>query len=372
MPIIIRDYADEQIEAVRQFNDRLSAGGLASRFPLSPVPAWLPKIAGRRLFQEYYLAVDESAAVRGAYILKHQDFWVGDRVVPIADFHLPISEGAVSKQYPQVGVQLLRDAIRRQPLLYGLGIGGYDESLTRLLIAAGWATSCVPFFFRVVHPSAFLREASYLRRRPAVRWTLDALARSGLGSLGIYAAQALLGRPCRPDPAVRVERVDEFADWADELWRQCRSHYGMSAVRDAETLRILYPKHDRRFIRLKLNDGARLLGWAVLLDSRLSGHKHFGNMRLGSIVDNFAAPADAAAVTCAAAAFLQSQGVDLIVSNQAHAAWRHGLRRAGFLRGPSNFLFASSPKLTALLRQEGVQNHDLHLNRGDGDGPINL
>jgi hypothetical protein len=370
--ITIREYAAEQVEAVRQFNERLAAGGAAMRFPLSPVPEWLPKLAGRRLYQELYLAVDESAAVHGAYLLKHQDFWIGERVAAIADFHLPISEGVVNKSYPQVGVQLLRDALQRQPLLYGLGIGGYAESLTRLLMAAGWAASSVPFFFRVVHPSRFLRNVSYLRRRPATRWTLDALARSGVGWLGIHATQAVLGRRRRPDPAVRAEQVDEFADWADELWRNCRNHYGMSAVRDAETLRILYPKDDRRFIRLKLTDGSRVVGWAVLLDSRLSGHNYFDNMRLGSIVDNFAAPVDAAAVAGAAAQFLQSQGVDLIVSNQAHAAWQHGLRRAGFLRGPSNFIFASSPKLTALLRQAGAQHHDLHLNRGDGDGPINL
>ena len=70
--------------------------------------------------------------------------------------------------------------------------------------------------------------------------------------------------------------------------------------------------------------------------------------------------------------YLESQGVDLIVSNQSHAAWRRGFRQAGFLRGPSNFIFASSRELTRLLRGKGVRNEDLHFNRGDGDGPNNL
>jgi len=372
MPITIRPYAEEQVEAVRRFNERLIAGGATSRFPLSPVPEWLPRIGGRRLFQEYYLAVDESAAVRGAYILKHQDFWIKDRVVAIADFQLPISEGAVSKHYPQVGVQLLRDALERQALLFGLGIGGYDEALTRLLMAAGWSTFSVPFFFRVVHPRAFLRNVAYLRRRTGMRWMLDALALTGLGSLGIRGTQAICGRQCRLDPAVTVEAVDEFSAWADELWQQCRNQYGMSAMRDAETLRILYPKNDQRFIRLKVSMGSRVVGWAVLLSTPLCDHKYFGNMRLGSIVCSFAAPADAAQVVRAASAFLQATGVDLIVSNHSHAAWCRGFRRAGFLRGPSNFIFAASPQLTELLRQQGVQNDELYLNRGDGDGPINL
>jgi len=44
------------------------------------------------------------------------------------------------------------------------------------------------------------------------------------------------------------------------------------------------------------------------------------------------------------------------------------LRADGFFAGPSNFLFAASKGLTAL----GVPSADLHMNRGDGDGPVNL
>jgi hypothetical protein len=93
---------------------------------------------------------------------------------------------------------------------------------------------------------------------------------------------------------------------------------------------------------------------------------------LGSIVDCFASVSDAAKVIGAARDCLESRGADLIVSNQSHTAWRRGLRQAGFLPGPSNFIFASSPKLTTMLCERGVQEQDLHFNRGDGDGPINL
>ncbi len=373
MSITIREYTDEQVPAVRRFNERISAGGTQSQFPLSPVPEWLPKAAGRRLFQEYYLAVEgEGAAVRGAYVLKHQDFWIRDRAVAIGDFDLPISEGIVDRAYCRIGVQLLRDAMRRQPLLYALGIGGYEEPLTRLLIAAGWSTFCVPFFFRVVHPAAFLRNVARLRGRAVSRWTSDALAATGLGWLAIRSLQAILGPQRRPDPVLRIEQVDEFSDWADDVWQHSRNQYGMTAVRDAETLRILYPRSDGKFLRLKISEGAGAIGWVVLLDTQCSGHKYFGDMRLGSIVNNFAAPADAARVLAAAAAFLQARGVDLMVSNQSHAAWCDGMRQAGFLGGPSNVIFAASPELAALLRRENTQNHELHFNRGDGDGPINL
>jgi hypothetical protein len=370
--ITVKEYADEHIEAVRQFNDRLRAGGLTARFPLSPVPAWLPKIAGRRLFQEYYLAIDEDNAVRGAYILKHQDFWLKRQLLPVGTFQLPVSEGVVNHRYPQVGVQLLRDAMARQPLLLGLGMGGYHEAVTQLLRAAGWSMFTVPFFFRIVRPVAFLRNVAYLRRRAAMRWSLDVLAMTGLGWLGVHAVQALHRRQSHLDSAIAVEPVNDFSAWADDLWEACKDQYGMSAVRNAETLRVLYPATDSRFIRLKVTEQSRPIGWAVLLNSPLVNHKYFGNMRLGSIVGCLAATTDTAKVVGAARMHLESHGADLIVSNHSHAAWCRGFQQAGFLRGPSNFIFAASKPLTELLQREGVHNDDLHFNRGDGDGPINL
>lgn len=370
--ITIQPYTERHTEAVRRFNDRLKVGGLSTRFPLSPTPKWLPKIAGRRIFQECYLAVDGEEAVRGGYILKHQDFCIKNRVLSIADYHLPISEGAVNKSYPQIGAMLLRDAIGRQPLLYGLGIGSYDEPLARMLQTAGWSMFSVPFFFRVVQPTAFLRNIAFLRRSAAKRMALDLSAATGLGWLGIHAFQACRVPKEAKVPAAEVESVDEFSDWVDELWESHKDQYGMSAVRDAETLRILYPKNNDKFIRLKVGKRSRPIGWAVVLDSQLSGHKHFGDMRLGSIVDCFASVADAAAVVGAARQYLESRGVDLIVSNQSHIAWQRGFQQAGFLGGPSNFIFAASRELTGLLRREGVENDGLHFNRGDGDGPINL
>jgi hypothetical protein len=372
MPIVIEQFAQQHVEAVRLFNERLAAGGEAMQFLPSPVAAWLPKIAGRRLFQELYLAVDEAAAVHGGYILKHQDFWIRDHVRSIADFHLPISEGVVDKRYSQVGVQLLRDALQRQPLLFGLGIGGCHEPLVRLLAAAGWSLFCIPFFFRVIHPAAFLRNIAYLRRWAANRYVLDICAETGLGWLGIRALQAVAARTVSPDPALVVEPVDEFSTWADDLWQEHKGQYGMAAVRDAETLRILYPKEDARFIRLKIARRSRPIGWAVLLSTSLRNHNHFHNMRLGSIVDCLASVEDTTQVVRASREYLEGLGVDLIVSNQSHAAWQRGLRQAGFLQGPSNFVFTSSRELTRMLRQKNVQNDELHLNRGDGDGPNNL
>ncbi len=73
--------------------------------------------------QEYLLAL-EGDTVRGGYILKPQAFAFEGEQRMIADYHLPISEGIVDGRYAPVGALILMDALKRQPLLFSLGIGG--------------------------------------------------------------------------------------------------------------------------------------------------------------------------------------------------------------------------------------------------------
>jgi hypothetical protein len=104
----------------------------------------------------------------------------------------------------------------------------------------------------------------------------------------------------------------------------------------------------------------------------MSGHKQFGSMRVGTIVDGLALPEHAPRVIAAAARCLEARGADVIVSNQAHAAWCSALKRAAFMRGPSNYVFAVSRQLAQRLHPFEVNQHKIHLNRGDGAGPIHL
>jgi hypothetical protein len=86
------------------------------------------------------------------------------------------------------------------------------------------------------------------------------------------------------------------------------------------------------------------------------------------VVDCFAAPENAPAVVQAATEVLQGAGFDMIVTNQSNATWGQALERAGFLKGPSNFVFATSPQLSELLSPFETAKVQTHLTRGDGDG----
>jgi len=346
---------------VREFNRRLRAGGETEfEFPEDSVPAWLPKKDDRRIFQELFVAATEES-VHGGYIIKTQPFSIGGEERPIGYYHLPLSEGIVDKAYGLLGSQLLLDALRRQPLMYALGMGGFDRPLPRMLKGIGWSLASVPFYFRVVHPARFLRNIQPLRRTKLRRLAADAAAFSGIGHVAVRAMQR--GRIARSTPEI----VHEFSSWADDLWSRRHAEYAMVGSRDAATLNVLYPSHSERFIKIRVGEG-----WAVLLDTQMRKHKYFGDMRVGTIADCFASPRDAHSVVSAATAVLEQRGVDLIVSNQSHSNWCAALRGTGFRAGPSNFLFAASKKLMALLGSLEDNFGRIHLTRGDGDGPIHL
>jgi hypothetical protein len=364
---VIRPYVAEYEPAVAEFNDRMKAGGSAFSFrtsaPASSETAW-----------SAFVAVDiakESgrATVRGGYIGVRHLFSLCGEDVDVHYLKLPLSESTVDPKYNAVGLQLLVDVQRRYPLSFTLGMGGRQSALAKILESLGWKLLDVRFFFRVARPSRFLRQISFLRTTRERKLALDLLAASGLG-LGILPVHAWLGRRTSRPRDVRMVEVDDWGDgeFVDRIWEMGRSQIAFAARRDAARLRELYPSTDRRFLRLRVDRAGEAIGWALLLDTQLAGHKHFGNMRLGSLVDGFTLPGEERHVVRAATRFLHRRGVDLLVSNQSASAWCEAMLASGWIEGPSNYALALSKELAARL--DG--NVALHVTRGDGDGPIHL
>jgi hypothetical protein len=354
MAVEIVPYSSESVPAVREFNRRLRDGGVPAEqaFPETPDPGWMP---GMHLY-----VARERSTVRGGYILRRQQFSVSSETIYAEHYRLPLSEGVIDRSHAMLGLRLVRDALARQPRLYAMGMGGWDKPLPQMLKRLKWRMCEVPFHFKVVSPGRFLRNIQILRTNAFRRFALDAAALTGAGWIGMKA----LGI-ARRLPSIRCQLAPSFAGWADEVWRGSRESYRLMAFRDAATLDALYPPADSRFLRVRVADG-----WAVLLDTQMQDHKQFGDMRVGTIVDCLAPPAAAGSVTRAASSLLERSGVDLIVSNQLHSAWSRALLDAGFRRGPSNYLLALSPEFASAAGD--ARDDEIHINRGDGDGPIHL
>jgi hypothetical protein len=370
MAIAIQPYTEDRIAAVKAFNQRLGTGGVAPEFhfPESHIPYWLPLLDGRRLYQEYYVAL-EGETVRGAFILKYQDFLVSGTTEPVVYYHLPVSEGIVNKAYASVGVLMLRTAVKMRPMLFALGMGGFDRPLPTMLKAMGWSLSAVPFYFRINHPVGLLRQIAPLRQSSGRRALANFAAFSGAGYLAIKTAQSL--RTSKGDRSIRTEIIRKFGPWADELWQEHKSRYPLIADRSSAALNILYPP-DKNFICLKIAREGETVGWAVLLDTQMRDNKYFGNLRVGTIADAFAAPEHSTEIIQAATQILEARNVDLVIANHSNTVWGKAFLSNGYFEGPSNFIFAASKPLAEKLAPLDTNRPSIYFMRGDGDGPVNL
>jgi hypothetical protein len=368
MAVSIHELCADDTDAVRQFNARLASAGVSFAFPAAPSELMQAEPAGDAPYQSAYVLTDGSA-VRGGYILKHERIYAGGEWVSAGNYQLPLSEGIIDRKHAMVGLQLIKDALARQPRLYCLGMGGTARPLPQLLSRLGWSVSEVPFLFRIEHPGAFTREIRWLRQRARLRILLGAAYHTGMlaGLVGLARMRRrVFGR--RVPANVSIDQVQELPPYIDEIFSKQRADYGLLCDRTAAAMRRKLPPEDPRLVRLILSRSDKPEGWIVYSLSRLSNHTQFGNMTLGCVVDGMAAKKDVDILVAEACRRLEAGGCDLLVSNHSHPAWISALRRQGYLQGPSNFVLALSPALVAVRATVTCA----HFNRADGDGPINL
>ena len=358
-------------EAVDRLNAKLAEAGSEWSFPARERPADADRLPA---WDESFVAT-EGNEVFGGYILKHRRFFLEGRPHDFAALQLPLSLGEVDSAYAHVSVALLFDAIRRSPYLYSLGLGSEDSQYARLLTAAAWRHTTVPFFFDVKSPDRFAREIRLPADKANVQRALRLLGRTRLAgpALGLRRRVASRSRRAWSDGASpRSREVSAFDGVADAVFSANTDAYLLVADRSEEALRRIYPADESGYIRLAIVRGERVVGWAVVLDAEMKGNKYFGNMRVGSIADCFAAPEDAPFVVAAADAHLTERGVDIVVANQFHPVWGDAFKAAGYERGPSNFFFYFSEELGERLDAIPAWQQGVHLNRGDGEGPGHL
>lgn len=372
MAIRVLPFEERWRAGVEQMNERIARSGREGGFDVANQMDWLQSPRGRRVWREFWVAVEDDTVVRGGFALKPQEWLIRGETKIVTDWQGPFSDAAHDPRYAAMGLRLVREMIRLRPLLYSWGHGGADEPIVLMLRKMGMLMHETPFCLRICRPFRFLRRNGQLRATRGRRLLLDLLAWTGLGWAGLRALFATLALR-RPRSTATAEVVDAFGSWADDLWERCKGDYLAIAFRDSESMNALIPATGwPPAIRLKVSDNGRVIGWAAVMDTAMRGDRRFGDLRVGSIVDCLASPGHAAVVVAAAWRFLRGRRVDLVVSNQAHPAWVDAFARNGFLVLPRRRIFAASTQLAAALAPIEETARGLHLTNMDGHGPMAL
>ena len=371
MPINLVPHSAEMTDAVHAFNTRMRAGGSPWGFYVDPNPDWIPKQDGAVSWREYHLAVEDGEHVRGGYALKPQQWLIHGKTEWVTDWQGPFTEALIDARYSALALRIIRDMLKKHPLLFSLGHGGSDEPIVQLLQKLKWTLHGTSACLRILKPYRFLRHNAYLRKSRRNAILLDLLAFTGTGFLGIVALQTALR--CWSGPRrfrARAVVVDSFGDWADELWERNKGYYSCLAVRDKCMMNTLLPATGwPGGTRLKIYRGDELIGWSVVHHKKMNNDQRFGDLRVGMLSDCFSAPDDAAEIVSATHDYLSAQDVDLVFSNQAHPGWIRGFRRNGYVTLANRRVFAISPPFREKLEPFTETVAKLHLTNMDGHGP---
>lgn len=372
MAIKVVPYEARHEPAVAKFNQRMADGDTGWGWYERSTDAWLPdRNEDKRTWREHFVALDDDGEVRGAYAHKPHYWHIRGETVLVSDWQGPVSEGLLSPRYATLGLRLIREMLKRYPVLYSWGHGGHEAAMLQMIVKLGWLIHDTPFCLKVKNPFPFLRRNRYLRQSRRNRIALDVLAFTGLGWLGLKALHFVLGLRSDSARGVEVEVVDAFGPWADAVWERCHGAYSAVGFRDAATLNDLNPPDGRwpGGIRLRVKRKGEDVGWAIVTDNQLEDDPRFGDLRVGCVADCLAAPENAPVVVGAATRFLESKGVDMIGSNQSHPDWIAGFANAGFVILDKRRFFAVSPEFQKVLAPFEETARGLHMTNMDGHGP---
>jgi GNAT superfamily N-acetyltransferase len=207
----------------------------------------------------------------------------------------------------------------------------------------------VPFFQAVVDPGAILRR----------RW-----GRLAAAAPLLTAAWRLLRRPgARLSGDVEVLPAGEIGAEYDALWDRARTGFAACVRRDAAYVQWKYRRapHVRHDI-LEARRGGELTGFVV------SRHDDYRGLRIGWIVDLFAAPADRptrnALIAGVISAFSQA-GVARAQVFCTSTLLAADLRHHGFFKGVSTARLCARPNGVSDLPT--IQSGDWHIVFGDSD-----
>ena len=375
-------------DQVAAFNTRMRDAGSPWGFYVDALPTWIPKTHEEQAsWREYWLCVEDDQHVRGGFALKPQRWRIAGQDVIVTDWQGPFTEGAIDKRYAALGLRIVRDMLKKRPMLFSWGHGAVDAPMLKMVAAMGWLVKPTPVAIRVIHPHAFLRRNRLLRDQPGRRFALDVLAWSGLGTLGLgglhQAMRLTSGRLLRAD----FEEVASFGEWADKLWLDARDQYRAIADRSADAMNTLLPPGEKQaewspVTRLMVKRAERTIGWVTVTCAALEDDARFGDLTVGCLVDYFAHPDDARYVIAAGFRALRKRGADVVFANQSDPRWLRAFRENGFLLIENKRLFAASPQLATAIgpADESVTGFPrgksdrggLFLTNMDGHGPQGL
>jgi len=362
--ISILPYTSELEAAAARFNARMRSARAPTAF-LLPERSH-PSTCHGEVRVTHYVAADEQGEVRGGMLCHDYPATRAGRTERVINVSAPLSEGIIDATYTWVGALLIKHALQQNPSAFVVGMGAPDKPLPRLLRAMRWTVSVVPFYFRILDAARCADQLAPFTATRSRRIAASVAARTGIATIGMMALHRMDRSTARTAATLDV---DEMRGWdvTVEPWKAFTARTSFAIQRTPTVLPFFYPATGSGLRAWTISRRARPLGWFGMAVTRMSANPYFGDLTVATLTDCVGTPEASQAGPALAVECAKACGADLLITNQQHQELQAGCIGAGWRAGPSNFLFATSPALSA-----GLQLPTAYLTRRDGDGLVNL
>ena len=305
---------------------------------------------------DYFIVVENNKFIRAVVAIKNQQYLINGKEINFKDIQQPISESIIDKKFLIQNLVFFNKIINLSVNMHGLGMGGLNEPLPKILSKLKFNKYLIPFF---IFPISVKKTLYIYLKRKKINFPLKILEiLSPIDFFYKFLINFFQNK-------ITQEEFNLFDKKDDELWDKVKLNFDLISFKNKINLNLVYNSKRFDLLKIRIYKNKNYLGWIVLKITKHNNSNHFFDSKTCTIVDMLCEKIHYNILIKEIKKISLKYNCDVILVNSTYFDFNIKLKNNFFINFNSNFGFVYKTFETFNI-------HKSWITRGDGDGPINL
>ena len=305
---------------------------------------------------DFFVLIENNKFIRAIVSIKNQQYLINGTIVNFKDIQLPISESIIDRKFFIQSLFFFNKIINLSENMHGLGMGGLNEPLPKILNKLKFNKYLIPFF---IFPISIRKTLYIYLKRKKINFPLKIL--EILYPIDFFYKFSFNFFHNK----ITQEEFNLFDKKDDKLWDKVKFNFDLISVKNKINLNLVYDTKRFNLLKIRVFKNEKYLGWLVLKITKHNNSKHFFDCRTCTVVDLLCDPAYYSIFIKEIKKISIINNCDVVLVNSTFKEFNNMLKKNFFINVGSNFGFVYKSSETFNINKSWIT-------RGDGDGPINL
>tara|TARA_B100001059_G_C17820463_1_gene577929 strand:- start:558 stop:1631 length:1074 start_codon:yes stop_codon:yes gene_type:complete len=348
------EFKESYSKLLRDFNERIKNTNLNFPHPNN----WFFKKKGI-INNDYFIVVENNKFIRAVVAIKNQQYLINGKEINFKDIQLPISESIIDRKFLFQNLFFFSKIVNLSSNMHGLGMGGLNEPLPKILSKLNFKKHLIPFF---IFPISIKKTLYIYLKRKKNNFPSHILE---ILSPIDFCYKFLINFSQNISNEIRREEFNLFAQKDDELWDKVKCNFDLISVKNKINLNLVYNSKRFDLLKIRIYENKEYLGWIVLKITKHKNSNHFFDSKTCTVVDMLCKKIHYNILVKEIKKISLKHNCDVILVNSTNVDFNINLKNNFFININSNFGFV-------FKSSENININKSWITRGDGDGPINL